>query len=80
MAKKEKWEIERDKKDALRTKGYKSLTKDQWNAIVQSHIAIGECLNNLYEMQDLYLSDVRKLDKFYWKLKHEFMLEDRRYG
>jgi len=37
-------------------------------------------LLNIREIEDIYLSDIRKLDNCLWKLKHEFKLEDIKNG
>jgi hypothetical protein len=74
MGRKNQWEIERDKENALRTKAMSSLTKDQLKAINKTYKAIENALFNIREMEDLYLSDIRKLDNAFWKLKHQFNL------
>lgn len=76
MTKKNEWEIQRDKQDALRAKAMKSLTTDQLNAIKETHKTLEGVLGMLSEMNDLYLSDMRKLDDAFWKLKNEFNLEN----
>ena len=76
MAKKEKWEIERDKENKLKADAMKSLTKDQLDAINHSHKAIGDALMNIKEIEDLYLTDIRNLEGAFWRLKHQFNLGD----
>mgnify|MGYP001467364468 FL=1 len=76
MGRKSKWELERDKQDALRKKAKKSLTQDQLVAIEKTYKALDGVLLNIREIEDIYLSDIRKLDNCLWKLKHEFKLED----
>ena len=76
MSKKEKWEIERDKQIALKKASMKSLTYKQLKTIQKTHAIIGEVLQNIKEMDDLYLSDIRNLETSFWKLKHEFLLEN----
>jgi hypothetical protein len=76
MTKKNEWEIQRDKQNALRAKTMKSLTADQLNAIKQTHKTLSDALDMLRECNDLYLSDIRKLDDAFWKLKNEFNLEN----
>jgi hypothetical protein len=76
MTKKNEWEIQRDKQNALRAKTMKSLTADQLNAIKQTHKTLSDALDMLRECNDLYLSDIRKLDDAFWKLKNEFVLEN----
>ena len=77
MGRKNKWELERDKADALRTKAMKSLTVDQLNAIKDTHKTLADCLMMIRDCNDLYLSDTRKLDDAFWKLKNEFNLGDK---
>ena len=76
MTKKTEWEIERDKAHAIRAKAIKSLTVDQLNAIKETHKTLENALSMLSEMNDLYLSDIRKLDDAFWKIKNEFNLGD----
>ena len=70
------YKAQRDKQDALKTKAMKSLTADQLNAIKQTHKTLSDALDMLRECNDLYLSDIRKLDDAFWKLKNEFNLEN----
>ena len=77
MGRKSKWELERDKEDALRKKAKKSLTENQLQAIQKTYKALEGVLLNIREIEDIYLSDIRKLDNCFWKLKHEFKLEDK---
>ena len=74
MGRKNQWEIERDKEDALRTKAMNSLTVDQLNAIKETHKTLYNVLEIIRDCNDIYLSDVRKLDDAFWKLKHQFNL------
>tara|TARA_B100000900_G_scaffold256186_1_gene218309 strand:- start:197 stop:430 length:234 start_codon:yes stop_codon:yes gene_type:complete len=76
MAKKEKWEIERDKENKLKTDAMKSLTKDQLDAINLAHKAIEDALLNIREIEDLYLSDIKNLDIAFWRLRNQFNLGD----
>jgi len=76
MAKKTKWEIERDKETKLKENAMKSLTQDQLNAIDKSYKAIKDTLMNIREIEDIYLSDIRNLDSAFWRLKHQFNLGD----
>ena len=77
MGRKAKWELERDKQDALRKKATKSLTEDQLQALNKTYKAIENALYNIREMEDLYLTDIRNLDNAFWKLKHQFNLGDK---
>ena len=77
MTNKTEWQIERDEADAIRAKAMKSLTTDQLNTIKETYKSLGDALNMLSEMNDLYLSDIRKLDNAFWKLKNEFNLGEK---
>ena len=77
MTKKTEWEIERDEADAIRAKAMMSLTVDQGKAIKETYKALEDALDMLREMNDLYLSDIRKLDNAFWKIKNEFNLGDK---
>jgi hypothetical protein len=77
MGRKNQWEIERDKEDALRTKAMNSLTVDQLNAIKETHKTLANVLEMIRDCNDIYLSDVRKLDDAFWKLKHQFNLGEK---
>jgi len=77
MGRKNQWQIERDKVDVLREKSMKSLTVDQLNAIKETHQTLADCLMMIRDCNDLYLSDTRKLDNVFWKLKNEFNLEEK---
>ena len=76
MAKKEKWEIERDKENKLKADAMKSLTKDQLDAINLAYKAIEDALLNIREIEDLYLSDIKNLDIAFWRLRNQFNLGD----
>ena len=77
MTKKDEWEIERDKEDAIRAKAMKGLTEDQLKAINRTYKAIEDALHNIREMEDLYLSDIRNLDNAFWVLKYQFNLGEK---
>ena len=74
MTNKTEWQIERAKKDVIRANAMKYLTTDQLNTIKETYKALENALAMLSEMNDLYLSDIRKLDNAFWKLKNEFNL------
>ena len=76
MAKKEKWEIERDKENKLRADAMKSLTKGQLDTINLAYKAIEDALLNIREIEDLHLSDIKNLDIAFWRLRNQFNLGD----
>tara|TARA_X000000950_G_C13534021_1_gene504828 strand:+ start:77 stop:307 length:231 start_codon:yes stop_codon:yes gene_type:complete len=75
MTKKSDWEILAEKEQAIREKAIKALTEKQIETIKEAHKTIGACLDMLFECQDLYLSDMHKLNNVYWAIKNQFNLE-----
>jgi len=49
-----------------------NLTEEQAKAIQDTYRAIDSSLDMLLECQDMYLSDVRELERVRWKLMSEF--------
>tara|TARA_Y100000004_G_scaffold100981_1_gene113180 strand:+ start:168 stop:407 length:240 start_codon:yes stop_codon:yes gene_type:complete len=76
MGRKNKWELERDKQKILRQKAMKSLTKDQLDAIKKTHEALRSSLGMLRDCNDLYLSDIYKLDDAFWSITNQFNMEE----
>ena len=76
MTIKSEWEKKQKKVHIDRKKGIKSMTQDQREIVIKAHRALSDVLSNIYDMDDLYLSDIRELNTVMWKLKHEFNLED----
>ena len=75
MTKKNQYQIEREKEEAIIKKTMKGLSNDQLKAIEETHKSLANALSMLTETNDLYLSDIRKLDDAFWKLKHQFNLK-----
>ena len=75
MTKKNQYQIEREREEAIIKKTMKGLTSDQLKAIDETHKSLANALSMLTETNDLYLSDIRKLDNAFWKLKHQFNLK-----
>ena len=75
MTKKSEWQIQADKEQAERAKAIKAMTKEQIETIKEAEKTIGACLDMLFECQDLYLSDMHKLNNVYWAIKNQFNLE-----
>lgn len=80
MVNKSEWQLNYDKKQKKiltdRKKGIKSLTKEQLEVVEKAHRSLSDVLQNIYDMDDIYLSDIRELNTVMWKLKHEFDLEN----
>ena len=75
MTKKSDWEILAEKEQSIREKALAGLTAEQTKTIKEAHKTIGACLDMLFECQDLYLSDMHKLNNVYWAIKNQFNLE-----
>lgn len=75
MTKKSDWEILAEKEQAIREKAIKALTEKQIETIKEAEKTIGACLDMLFECQDLYLSDMHKLNNVYWAIKNQFNLD-----
>lgn len=76
MTKKNEWQIEREKQQATNKKAMASLTSEQMQAIKQTHKALDDALTMLRDCQDLYLSDINKLNEAFWSINHQFNLEE----
>ena len=77
MGRKAKWELDRDKRDALKKKAMSSLTVEQLHAIKETHKALRHVLSIIADCNDMYLSDVRKLDDVFWKIRNAFNLGEK---
>jgi len=80
MAKKSTWQLNHEKNQKKiitdRKKGIDYLSKEQKEVVQKAHIIMSDILHNIYEMDDIYLSDIREMNTVMWKLKHEFDLEN----
>ena len=77
MGRKAKWELDQDKRDALKKKAMSSLTVEQLHAIKETHKALRHVLSIIADCNDMYLSDVRKLDDVFWKIRNAFNLGEK---
>jgi hypothetical protein len=76
MTKKTDWQIKQETINTKRKKGLKAMTKDQKESVKKAWRAIESVLTSIREVEDVYLSDIRELDKAYWDLNHEFKLNE----
>ena len=58
------------------------LNDEDYHGVIQvrnleTHQTLADCLMMIRDCNDLYLSDTRKLDNVFWKLKNEFNLEEK---
>ena len=74
-----KYEREQKEREAKRKKGMKSLTAAQEKVIRRSHNNLRKFVNDIEEMNDLYLSDIRELTKSFYDLGNEFLLDNSSY-
>ena len=70
------YKAQRDKQNNLKLKAMKSLTVDQLDAIKKTHKTVADCLAMLRDCNDLYVSDVGKLESIFWELQNQFVLEN----
>jgi hypothetical protein len=70
--KKEAWQVEREKRLAAQDKAMQSLTEQQRQAIDEAYKAMQTIRTNIYDMSDLYLSDIQQLDRAFWSFYHAF--------
>jgi len=53
-----------------------NLTTEQFTAIEESYHVMRNILNSTYDIQDIYLSDLKKLDETFHQLKEQFDLNE----
>jgi len=53
-----------------------NLTTEQFTAIKESYHVMRNILNSTYDIQDIYLSDLKKLDETFHQLKEQFDLNE----
>ncbi len=69
---KEAWEIARDKRIKAQAKGLKGMTDDQLDAVDSAFNSLENALHMIKEINDLYMSDIGKLEEAYYKLRNTF--------
>ena len=74
--KKEDWQIAREKRIAEQATAMAKLTDTQRKAIDDAYEAMRTIRSNIYDMSDLYLSDIQKLDTAFWSFYHAFNKSD----
>lgn len=70
------YEAERKERDMKRCTAFERLETDQKEAIHQAVSILRDCVEMLHEYNDLYLSDVRKLENAFYGLKNKFPPKD----
>jgi len=69
------WDKQRKKDRSERQKGIDKLSQEQRDAVKEACKALSAAMMSLHECQDLWLSDVKKMDESMWQLRHLFNLE-----
>ena len=69
------WDKQREKDRACRQKGIDKLSQEQRDAVKEAYDAISSAMMSLHECQDLWMSDVKKLDDSMWQLRRQFNLD-----
>ena len=57
----------------------KSLTAAQLKVLKRSHNNLRKLINDIEEMNDLYLSDIRELTRCFYDMGNEFVLDNSNY-
>jgi len=71
------WEIERERQDKLNNLGMSKLRPAQLKTILETHSILTEVLETIRDLQDLHLSEIRKLDECKWQLYNNFNIEEK---
>jgi hypothetical protein len=69
------WDKQRKKDRSERQKGIDKLSQEQRDAVKEAYEALSAAMMSLHECQDLWLSDVKKMDESMWQLRRLFNLE-----
>lgn len=72
----DQYEAERKERDMKRCTAFERLEPDQKEAIWQAVSILQDCVEMIHEWNDLYLSDVRKLENAFYGLKNKFPPKD----
>lgn len=69
----EEWEQFRKDRHQANLDAFNALQEDQQIAIRHAFKALYAAKDTLSECQDLWLSDIKELDRAYWQMRHSFM-------
>lgn len=69
------WEKQREKHRRERQKGIDKLSQEQRDAVKEAYEALSTAMMSLHDCQDLWMSDVKKMDDSMWQLRRLFNLE-----
>ena len=71
------WDEQRAQEHSDRQGRLDQLAQEQLDAVREAYEAISSAMQSLHECQDLWMSDVKKLDDSMWQLRRQFNLEDK---
>lgn len=69
------WDKQRKKDRSERQKSIDKLSQEQRDAVKEAYEALSAAMMSLHECQDLWMSDVKKMDESMWQLRRLFNLE-----
>ena len=69
----EEWEQFRKDRHRANLDAFNALQADQQAAIKQTFKALSAAQDTLSECQDLWLSDIKELDRAFWQMRHNFL-------
>ena len=69
----EEWNQYRKDRNQANLDAFNALQDDQQAAIRQAFKALEAAQNTLSECQDLWLSDIKELDRAFWQMRHNFL-------
>lgn len=69
----EEWEQWRKNRNQANLDAFNALQADQQDTIKQTFKALEAAQSTLSECQDLWLSDIKELDRAYWQMRYNFL-------
>ena len=69
----EEWEQWRKDRNQANLDAYNALQADQQAAIKQTFKALEAAQDTLRDCNDLWLSDIKELDRAFWQMRHNFL-------
>ena len=72
----EYWERKRECEARDRQERIDGLTQEQIEAVSDVYQALRGAMMSLHECQDLWMSDIKKMDESMWSIRRQFNLSD----
>jgi len=69
----EEWEQWRKDRNQANLDAFNALQADQQAAIKQTFKALEAAQDTLRDCNDLWLSDIKELDRAFWQMRHNFL-------